>query len=147
MADARGKWPPAEFFRFSLWAIAGFVFGAAFLVVGVFDLTYCIPFGSGGPTSCVYPHQGAGAMFLAGAVLSTGLGLGLADRALRAVEEPSTRTAGTSPSTRPRRPDSPVPTSWSDRLRRGMGTRSWIDDLPDTAGEETGTVPAPPKVG
>ncbi len=137
MADSQLRGAPPDFYRWALVAIASFVFSAAFVVASVFLFTFCVPFNSGGPGACIFPHLAAATGFSLLAAALLGVGAYAADRAVAELGPQRSSRPSVSAGGAPRNPDTPRPASWSARVRRGLDPRSWIDDVPAPAESPT----------
>ncbi len=119
--------PPPDFYRYAFGAMVWYVFAAAMLVVGTILVTSCLPVAGGG---CLYPYGAFGVFVFLFAFALLGAGTWALVRVFAWI--PSALLPAWRPSSRaPRKPDSPPPRTLEGRVLRGLGARSWLDDLPD----------------
>ena len=71
----RDRWPPIEYYRYSLVSVVAFVVAAACSVSAVFLATYSVPVTVNGNPVWVFPHWTAAAFFALGAAVFTVLGI------------------------------------------------------------------------
>ncbi len=153
MSERPSAFPPLrEFYGWALGSIFLIVFSAASAIAAVVLFTFCIPISYGpGTTVCVVPHSLAaiGMAFLSMLLFTAGVYTSYQALVSLRPAPAEGPTAGGRPTASfapvgPRRPDTPVPGSWFERLGRGLGSRSWIDDAPPLA--PTSSSPTDPPV-